>query len=558
MALYKPKQRDGSLRFLLLGVCVLGLFLSLALVGALCFIRFSSGFSMETKKDSAFYDLLKEYDNALTAGSDARRLAGLLDQLEKKALDVESYLAVLKRRRALALKNILKDHYRSALDRAAKAFPFSQSLEALGAELILADNPELQGAAAAELAARASAITDRPLLAFALYALAGEFESPESAAAVPQGEKLFAAAGPLLRGSEQIQIITDLAILRLLKGDIQGAAALINPLLTAVPAGGTIDEVYQFTAEFLYDYGDPLEAARLFAGMPGEENLGRQGDALVLAGYEPRNVWLSIISPGWASAVGTPLLTRTLYNLASSAGTREEKLNYLEQLISRSAGAVEDEGITFGIIQYTRLFDSPRAIAILEGLDRANNGLLDLEWYRRRRDTWSLERSLAETWLLLGRHPEDSRIYQWGAYYFDYQHRYSDTAALLQNATYNHIEGPWIGLHEGIGLIREGQLEAGEARLQAVPSAPWQVPANLARILEARRAAAAALKSYETAASLVKNPRDAARIQLRIARCLRALGRDGEIRRVLQYALDLDPDNLNVRLELHRLDTLGL
>ncbi|MDR2186193.1 MAG: hypothetical protein LBO80_11105 [Treponema sp.] len=545
-----------------MGVCALGLALSLTLAGALYFIRFSSGSGAETKRESAFYDLLKEYDHALAAGSDDKKLTGLLDRLEKKAPDAESRLSVLKRRRTLAQGGMLRDQYRASLDRAVKAFPFSQPLAALAAELILTDNPEPQGAAAAELAGRASIITDWPFLAFALYTLAGELGSPEDAAALPRGERLFTAVGSLLQGSEQAQIITDLAILRLLNGDIQGTAALIDTLLAPVPAEGPIGGAYQFAAEFLYDYGDPLEAARLFARMPGEENLGRQGDALVLAGYTPRNLWLSIV-PGRIPAAGDgtaegPLVTRALYNLASSAGTREEKLYYLEQLISRSDGAAGDEGAAFGIIQYTRLFNSPRAIAILEGLDRADNGLLDLEWYRRRREEWTLERSLAETWLLLGRHPEDGRIYQWGAYYFDYQRRYGDTAMLLQNAAYNHIEGPWIGLHEGIRLIREGQLEAGEARLKSIPSPPWQVPANLARVFEARRAAAAALKSYETAASLVRNPRDAARIQLRIARCLRTLGRDGEIRRVLQYALDLDPDNLNVRLELHRLNTLGL
>jgi tetratricopeptide (TPR) repeat protein len=561
MASSKQKRPDNSLRSLLLGVCALGLALSLALAGALYFMLFSSGFSRDSRRDGAFYDLLKEYDGALAAGNNDKKLAELLDKLEKKAPDAGTRLSVLKRRRALALEDVLTDSYRAALNRAVKAFPFSQPLAALAAERILADNPELQGAAAAELAACAPVLTDRPLLAFACYALAGELESPENAAALPRGERLFAAVIPLLRGGEQARLITDLAILRLLGGDVQEAAVLIDSLLASVPAEGTIDEAYQFAAEFLYDYGDPLEAARLFARMPGEKNLGRQGDALVLAGYKPRNVWLSLISPDRKAAEnGTenPLLMRAFYNLASSAAAREEKLSYLEQLISRSAEAAGDEGITFGIIRYTRLFDGPRAAAVLEGLDRANNGLLDLEWYRRRRDEWSLERSLAETWLLVGRHPEDSRIYRWGAYYFDYNHRYDDTAALLQNAAYNHIEGPWIGLHEGIRLIREGQLEAGEARLRSIPSAPWQVPANLARILEARRAVAAALESYETAASLAGNPKDAAAIQLRIARCLRALGRDGEIRRVLHYALDLDPDNLKVRLELHRLDTLGL
>ncbi|MDR1374829.1 MAG: hypothetical protein LBJ24_07645, partial [Treponema sp.] len=136
MALYQRKQ-PNSLRSLLLGVCTLGLALSLALAGTLCFIRFSSGFGAEINGDGAFYDLLNEYDRALAAGNDGKRLADLLDRLEKKALDVESRLSVLKRRRILTQGGAFRDQYQAALDRAVKAFPFSQPLAALATELIL-------------------------------------------------------------------------------------------------------------------------------------------------------------------------------------------------------------------------------------------------------------------------------------------------------------------------------------------------------------------------------------------------------------------------------------
>jgi hypothetical protein len=53
----------------------------------------------------------------------------------------------------------------------------------------------------------------------------------------------------------------------------------------------------------------------------------------------------------------------------------------------------------------------------------------------------------------------------------------------------------------------------------------------------------------------VTDKKEAARIQLYLARCLRALGRFGEVRPVLERAGELDPDNLNIRLELRRLES---
>jgi tetratricopeptide (TPR) repeat protein len=182
--------------------------------------------------------------------------------------------------------------------------------------------------------------------------------------------------------------------------------------------------------------------------------------------------------------------------------------------------------------------------------------LLDLELLRRRLEQWELPRSVAETWMLLGRHPGDERLYQWSAYFFERQRQYDETALLLNQSRMNGMNGLWLGLHEAIARIREGRLNEAEALLQAMPidDADWQVSANLGLLQESRRAVSDALRSYETASSLVKDNAAAARIQLRIARCLRSLGRNQEIRRVLEYAQDLDPDNLNVRLELHRLE----
>jgi tetratricopeptide (TPR) repeat protein len=163
---------------------------------------------------------------------------------------------------------------------------------------------------------------------------------------------------------------------------------------------------------------------------------------------------------------------------------------------------------------------------------------------------------VAETWLLLGRHPREEALYRWGAWYFDRQRQFPETALLLRQARMNEIDGPWLILHDVFRLIREGLLAEGDTRLaeQLDHTTLWQVPANLGLIMESRRSLSLALGYYESAASLVKDRLSEAKIRLRIARCLHMLGRDEESRQVLGKVLELDPENLNARLELRRLD----
>jgi hypothetical protein len=51
----------------------------------------------------------------------------------------------------------------------------------------------------------------------------------------------------------------------------------------------------------------------------------------------------------------------------------------------------------------------------------------------------------------------------------------------------------------------------------------------------------------------MEDRKTAAKIQLRIAKCFSASERPSEAWRALEYALDLDPDNLTTRLELERI-----
>jgi tetratricopeptide (TPR) repeat protein len=172
---------------------------------------------------------------------------------------------------------------------------------------------------------------------------------------------------------------------------------------------------------------------------------------------------------------------------------------------------------------------------------------------------WVPDRTAAEAWTLLGRYPGDQRLYRWAAWYFDFQRRGSEGAVLIKTAGYRGIRGPWLDLSAALGDLEAGRLEGAEEKLRSIIQDPgnrplWQAEANLGLILEARRAPAEALEHYEIAAGRVRDGRAASRLQLRIAGCLRTLGRKEESRRALLYSLDLNPGNLAARLELRRLE----
>jgi tetratricopeptide (TPR) repeat protein len=544
--------------------------------GSLCFLFFYPGSgkpaTMAQAGDS-FYQGLRDFDTELLASpEEPEQLNRTLNRLEKEALGVESHLSLLKRRRLLAQQypRFLPQYQKLARE-AAAAFPFSQPLAAVAVESLLQENPSITTEIAASLRMYASRLSETTLMPVALgaYILAGDMHDPPKAVSISNKEALFSMIMPI-PGMPDLTL--DLMILRIFDGDIPGVTAQLNALLPR--HGTTADEtILRFAAEFFYDYGNPLWAAELFSLMSDEKSMIRQADALQISEHTAtaRNIWTMLAAPDSAAEIKA----RSLYNLAVTAKDQKDERAYLERFFTeildtgtqpkspKTAGnqlQADDPCYGYAIIRYTRLLDTPQSIAILDRERFRHNPLLDLELLRRRRETWSLERTVAETWLLLGRYPEDERLYQWGCYFFDYQKRYEETALLLKNAGYHHITGSWLDLHEGLRMVREGQLEAGEQRIEGITpqSTAWQVPANIARILEARRATVAALEYYQTAASLVREKENAARIQFRIGHCLRILGRDRESRQALEQALALNPDYLNARLELRRLDTQGI
>ncbi|MDR1617482.1 MAG: hypothetical protein LBS06_00355 [Treponema sp.] len=574
-----------------------GIILAAGLVAGIVFLTLASD-----RQDGSdpFRRGLRTWDalaSAPAGGESPERLNRRLDRLEKQTQSVESWLSVLKRRRALAMRDAsLIPAYREAARRAAGAYPHAESLSALAAAALLYQGAA-DGKTAAELENYLVPVSRTSLspLALGVRILLGEMSSPERAAGSSMTE-LLSAALPLLHLSaeEGEALSADLAILLILKGMGREAAAVVQGILAE--SGPHSEDFLRFAAEYHYDFGDPLRTAEIYSRFETAEAMARSADALVLAGYgeAARNIWRILAAPdpggangpagdGLPGAVNGPgdtggagpsggtappspaIRARSLYNLAASAGSEREAAALLERVFLEGGAGDPHRGLA--LIRYTRLLDTPRSLAILEdasgaGEPGAADPLPDLELLRRRRELWTVDRTIAETWMLLGRHGGEERLYQWGAWFFNYQRRYDETAMLLKTAALRHFEGPWIPLARAVERIAGGHPDEGEAILRSAAAAEgtnrqaaaWQADANLGRLLESRRSPAEALEWYERAAGRAGRGKEAARLQVRIALCLKNLGRAGDSRRALEYALDLDPDNLNALLALRRLE----
>ncbi|MDR0316782.1 MAG: hypothetical protein LBH97_07785 [Treponema sp.] len=573
-----------------------GLMLVVLITGILIVVFFTGGRSRSGEGDG-FYRLLHEYDLAAERYLEQREFESMnreLDRLEKKAGAVESWLSVLKRRRQLAHINPrLVPAWRQSARRAALAYPWSEPVAALAAEALIheaAITPEAE----TELRSYLRLMTDPVLnpLRLSIHVLLGDLKNPERAATLlPQdmtmeqfSVALWRATLPSAREIEALA--TDFAIVKVLRGNISGAAAEIQGILSGYFTGPNVPpsaDFVRFAAEFAYDFADLSRSAELFSRLPGAAALSRQADALWLAGYSgsARMLWTMLATPEPAASdselsglsdlsADANISARSLYNLALTSETPKEATVFLERLIALRA-ASGSPGRIYGCIRYSRLLNAPRAIAFLEAgkseilLSKESafllepefpvEALIDLEIIRRRMEIAEQGRLVAETWLLLGRYPKAESLYRWAAWYYSLQRNYNETVVLLKTAARHQFSGEWIQLHEALQLIREDNLDRAGEILSAIPAenADWPVAANLGRILEVELSPVRAIEKYETAiAALPGNREIASRIQVRIAQCLKSMGRISDSRRVLEYALDLNPDNLNARLELNR------
>jgi tetratricopeptide (TPR) repeat protein len=570
---------NAKSRDVLKSACFFGLVIALILLGLLVFFSRYGNIPLFSPflGGTSFSRALAAYDRetAENPGLSTGRRIALLNSLEKKALDTENHLSVLKRRRALIGTGAKEAaaSYAEAAERVGKLYPYSGQIAALWAEsIILFWNPTGSGipdGAGREKMAELAALMsegglDELALAFSVYS--GAMGDPATARFIPV--ELFPLLCMAAEGGERERYLVNSAIRTLLGGNVPEALSQVDALFAGMPLRS---ETWLFGAEFFYDHGSFVRSAELFSHFTDDSSIARQADALWLAGFveSAETLWKM------AGVDGRPgdARSRSLYNLASVSPSPDEQQLWLEILFQEDLSY--EPGRVFALIRFSRLASSDRALAILEKTDRSE-GLFDLELLRRKSEGWSVDKTVAETWVLVNNHPQDPRLYQWAAWYFDFQRRYGETALLLVQAERSGVKEPWLDLHKAFALIREDKLPEAEQLLHAVGEQGygrfWQIPADLALILDLRRNPREALELYEIAAGLQTDTvsrlrsvaagapelKDAARVQTRIARCLRSLGREAESRRVLDYALDLDPDNLEAALERRRLENRGM
>jgi hypothetical protein len=565
---------------LLKTVCITGLILSVITGGALVLSALKGRNFAGSGPSASFNQLLFEYDReywrimsgADDAGSrnvsetETRTLEHTLNRIEKKAVSADSLLSVLKRRRQLARDNSrYLESYRAAAVRAYRIYPYSEDMAAIAASALVqgrAVSAETESFLRSCLPYLSGPGTDT--LRLALHVLLGDMQNPhKAAAAMPAG---FAVSAVPYSLADREALIINAALLNIIRSD--SAAVEMRELFAGRAA--LSDHALSFAADYYYDFGDLLTAAELFSRIPAENAVARQADALWLAGLsENAQAFWEIL------ALEGGYQERALHNLALTADSRDDAWFYLSALASLPRTV--NPGRLYGVIRYSRMMNAAQAIPVLEaeiaslaasGPAAENSGsaeveadaaqiitdLLELELLKRRPEVWESGRVIGAAWLLLGKYPEDERMYQWANWYFLRQRAYAEAAILLRNGTRHALQFP---LSEALLYMYEGNYDTAEEILAAMAEgedASWAVYANLARILEARRDPVRGLRNYEKAALTVGSRIDASRIQFRIAMCLKTIGRFAELREALEYALELNPDNHNARLELSRLN----
>lgn len=571
------KPRKVSLR----KVCFAGLALLILSCGIFLAAHYMGSRSENLQLHAAgFNNLLNVYDMSLGAIEEAGGVPDFvllnlqLDRLELEAESAENWLSVLKRRRNLAaLDPAYNAAFMQSAFRAAQVFPWSAPVAAVAASAVIQNYAETPLAVRQQshdfqrLNAIIPAFTN-PLfdpLRISLHVLMGDFENMEEAFALslPGFSDIGAIApSPQDEPAALEALAINLIVLEILNNrgreNIGAAGGIIQNMLDLSPSINFIT----FAAEYHYDFGDALFSAELFSRVPGLWAQSRQADALWLGGQteSARALWMAMDE-------ALPNDERVLYNLAATAGTEGEAVAFLERLTALNLGtdgAVSgasdslQQTLAYAFIRYSRMLDAPRAIAVLQsapqvgGFGETERPLIDLEVRRRLAESEELGRQMAETWMLLERHGANEEIYQWAAWFFDFQQNRVEMDMLFWHIERQGLYGDWALFHQAGALMQTGDLDSAMGLLRGLAGqdAGWYVFANIGRILEATDDFNGALAYYGIAFARAGSPQVASRLQQQKARCFIRIGLADQAREALEYAIVLDPQNNSARFEL--------
>jgi hypothetical protein len=356
-------------------------------------------------------------------------------------------------------------------------------------------------------------------------------------------ETVVSALAQSYDGEKRERLLVDAALLSIITDrEYRDTSAVLYPLdLQQAVSVNT----FRFAAEYAYDAGNFPLASRLFAALPYDNSLERAGDALFLGSDHDgaRELWLLSAD------------ANSLYNYALWSEDAAVRTDALEKLLALEP-ELSDPAFSGGLMLYTRLQNDERAAATLgTSPHTAKTPLLDLELWRRTEKNYAPSRALAEMWLLIGRHLQDSALYEYAAWYFGRERQDEELALLLKNAALQGIDNRMLQYWRIMLDTQTGDNKTCREALAALRYAssdqPWYIAANIGRIYEAERSWKNAADHYYTALANAVENHDKSRILQRLAACHTAQGRNGEARGALEEAVYLDPSNLNARSALN-------
>jgi len=491
----------------------------------------------------------EEFEGLFFTESEFDRLNGRLDRMEKLAVSVDSWLSILKRRRALAeIHPFSADNYRKSIENALNSYPYSQPITAIAAASLV-KNSRVNSQTAQQIRSMLPSLTEPFFNTFrvSMHVLIGDFENPESAEAIPSN--LYTD------GTELITL--NLAVLKTIRGDYRGALSDIQMLMNNYGQSDNApsEKAVFFAADFNYDFGSMLRSAEIFSYLSDERSMIRQADALYLSGYkETASAIWEILSESSNET--------SLYNLASASNDPLKAVSYLERLVNiekenlRSPAAGE-----FGLVRYSRTFDYLPAVTLLNNNQKFPAGdypYIDLEICRRHAQVQNSARQAAEAWLLLDRHEQNENIYKWVFRNLFFNRNYAEAKILFNRMEQLKLDYYWINYYKALYLMSEGSLDTAENVMRNIAASyyNWQDYANLGRILEAARSPSRALEQYEAAVLKMdlkpENFKAASAILVRMAGCYTALRRPIDALNSLRYAVELDPGNMTAHFELEK------
>jgi len=593
--------------------CVAGLFavvIFTAVFATVFFYSRSKGSGEhESFEDFSFTEKLGVFDNLFgelfESGGELRDIEKwntLIYSMEKSAVGSEAELSVLKRVRRLAGNYPeFMPVYTGASERAVRLYPNSAALCAIAGEALLCaeDSGPDTLIKYARVLQNSGPLGGKNFLpvAFAFYALSGALKDISGARSINNIEELFSAViwGG---GSGSAAVNIDAALLKILDDNIPEAESCLIPVkdeLSGEKVNQNNRKLPEFFANYAYDFKDPVQAAEIWTKLGGVRDLACAADALysVKNTAAARTLWkiLTKDPSGYENLTVNDLEERqrikiiSLYNLASTSKINREKLRYLEELFGESGQENGDDGNTaqktretagkavlYGTVLYTRMLPDDRAIAVLgENPLLKTEPLLGLEKFRRSINSLPVERSLAETWLLLDNYPRSEIIYNWASWYFDFQGYFDDTDFLIKKArrTFpgDSPDGNFrLDFNEAVLQIREGNYDNARKILEEALKNEgirdkWVFYANLGVIFKKARNFNRAYDYFVLARdSLLKNGdsgkkenrTNAALLYLNISECLNVFGRTGEARAAVLEAGNLDGENIKVRMALNR------